>query len=544
MSEESSSKYEAMSHYRLYQIVQGADSTKLSDASSALMAAWTDLTAIADEMRAHADNVKWKGEGADAFRDWVEELSKQTLSLASYTWGVGNNIGVAALGLADVKSSIPKPTSPGAKLVPMCYVDEEKEKARLKNEPDRQEAIKQIAKLDSYYETAHSYLDKALVEPNFPVLPKELVQGGGREGGETPLGASSSVATTSAGPSAAYAAPLSAASHSVTGPKAAPVHPAEVSPHTPVTPHGGGVISGVGIPDPTNTAIDSVKAPPAPNTINRPSTLPPMPDVPNVPSNGPTMPPVTGFPGPRPVIPTGPPVSRTAPIPGPGQLGKLPPTAPSTPRTSSVPPRIPTNDGIVGGKRNVGPTNAPRIPRGMVVGEEPHAPMARGPIGPGGYFNHGPTPAGANGPGRRLGSEPGGMVDRPKGTNPAARGLPRSTVVGEERGVLPRGPLGAGVHPVDGSVHAPGGTGSGRRLTSEPGGVMGGPRVPREGRSEFTQGGSGLVRGNHGPAAAPHSTSLPHNGNQRNAGARPDYLEEDEETWTGGRRNTVPPVIE
>src|SRR4051812_35076244 len=100
MSEESASQYEAMSHYRLYQIVQGADPIKLSDASSALMAAWTDLTAIADEMRAHAENVKWKGEGADAFRDWVEELSKQTLSLASYAWGVGNNIGVAALGLA------------------------------------------------------------------------------------------------------------------------------------------------------------------------------------------------------------------------------------------------------------------------------------------------------------------------------------------------------------------------------------------------------------------------------------------------------------
>lgn len=544
MSEESSIEYDGMSHYRLYQIVQNADPIKLSDASSALMDAWTDLTAIADEMRAHAENVKWKGEGADAFRDWVEELSKQTLSLASYTWGVGNNIGVAALGLADVKSSMPKPDSPGAKLVPMCYVDEEKEKARLKNEPDRQEAIKQIAKLDSYYETAHSFLDKALVEPNFPPLPGDVVSQDAYDAYETPLGTSSSSSGATPAVRGGHATPLSAADLNVAGPKAAPVLPAETSPYTPLTPNGGGAIPGVGVPDPTNTAIDSVKAPPTPDTINRPSTLPPMSDVPNVPSNGPKVPPVIGLPGPRPVIPTAPPVGRTAPIPGPGQLGKLPPSAQSAPRTSSVPPRIPTNDGIVGGKRSVGPTNTPRIPRGMVVGEEPHSPMARGPVGPGTYFGHGPNTPGGSGPGRRLGSEPGGVVDRPKGTNPANRSLPRSMVVGEERGVLPRGPVGGGVHPVDGGAHGSGGAGSGRRLTSEPGGVTGGPRVPREGRSEFTQGGSGLVRGSHGPVAAPHSTSLPHGGNQRNAGGRPDYLEEDEETWSGGRRNTVPPVIE
>lgn len=537
MGEGKSGKFDNASHYELYDMVQGAKPTQLSAAGLALMTAYTDLDSIADEMLAHADNVKWRGEGSQSFRTWVEEMSKQTRKMADYTLLVGTNMSIAGDGLSEVQSAMPKPDT-------MCYADEEKEKARLKNaEPNRQEAIKQIEKLDSYYTTTRTDI-AGLEEPNFPVLPQDLVQGGGREGGETPLGSSPSVATASGSGNAAYATPLSAGDHTVTGPKAAPVHPAEVSPHTPVTPNGGSVIPGVGVPDPTNTAIDSVQAPPAPDTINRPSPLHPTPDVPNVPSQGPSMPSVPGLPGPRPVIPTAPSVGRTAPIPGPGQLGKLPPTAPSTPRTSSLPPRIPTNDGIVGGKRTVGPTNAPRIPRGMVVGEEPHAPMARGPVGPGGHFLHGPTPTTASGSGRRLVTEPGGMVDRPKGTNPPGRSLPRSMVVGEERGVLPRGPLSAGVHPADGSAHTPGGTSSGRRLTSEPGGVTGGPRVPREGRSEFTQGGSGLVRGNHGPAVAPHSTALPHGGNQRNAGVRPDYLVEDEETWSGGRRNTVPPVIE
>ncbi|MFD8869661.1 hypothetical protein ACFV1F_35950 [Streptomyces sp. NPDC059590] len=542
MSEGKPSNFESLSHFQLYEIVKDANPYQLSDASSALTAAFTDLDGIADEMLAHADNVKWKGEGSEAFRTWVEEISKQTRKLADYTELVGKRMGQAGTDLALVKSAMPKPDSPGAKLLPMCYVDEEKEKARLENDSARRQALEQIEKLDSSYTVAHELITKLEgQEPNFPLLPNFTPD----DGYETPFGVSPSGSAAGNGPSGIHATPLAASDRTAVGPKAAPVHSVdEVSPHTPVTPPKvGGVISGVNVPDPTNTAIDSVQTPPAPDTINRPSTLPPMRDVPNIPSGGPPMPPITGLPGPRLVNPTAPPISRTTPVPGPGQLGKLPPTAPTTPRPSSMPPRIPTNDGIVGGKRNVGPTNAPRIPRGMVVGEEPHAPMARGPIGPGGYMHHGPTPTGPNAPGRRLVTEPGGMVDRPKGTNPPGRSLPRSMVVGEERGVLPRGPLGAGVHPVDGSAHAPGGTSSGRRLTSEPGGVTGGPRVPREGRSEFTQGGSGLVRGNHGPAAAPHSSALPPE-NRRNAGARPDYLEEDEDTWTGGRRNTVPPVIE
>ncbi|GAA2371959.1 hypothetical protein GCM10010246_77980 [Streptomyces cuspidosporus] len=528
-------KFDDASHYELYAMVEGAKPRHLSDAGGALMRAFIDLYELADEMKAHAERVKWKGEGADAFRNWMAELSKQTYVLANYSASAGASMVIAGQGASDVKGAMPKPDM-------MCYADEEKEKARLKNaEPNRQEAIKQIEKLDSYYWTASSDIAK-LEAPNFPALPNAFVPNDGGEW-ETPVQTTSYAAGTSSGASAAHATPLSVADHAAVESKAAPVLPAEVSPHTPVIPDGGGAISGVGVPelpDRTNTAIDSVKAPPAPDTINRPSTLPPLQDVPNVPSTGPTLPPVTGLPGPRPV--TAPPVGRTAPIPGPGQLGKLPPTAPSTPRPSSVPPRIPTNEGIIGGKRSVGQTNVPRLPRGMVVGEEPHSPMTRGPVGPGTYFGHGPNTNGSSGPGRRLGSEPGGVVDRPKGTNPAARSLPRSMVVGEERGVLPRGPVGA-VHPVDGA-HAPSGAGSGRRLASEPGGVTGGPRVAREGRSEFTQGGSGLVRGTPGPGATPHSNALSASGGQRIHGSRPDCPEEDKDTWSGGRRDTVPPVIE
>lgn len=528
---EGEGKFHELNHFQLYAMAKEAKPAHLANVSDALMSAARDIDDLADEMLAHAEHVKWEGKGSEAFRTWVETMSKETRKLGNYADAVGGILFVAAGDIADVQSAIPKPPD-------KCYPDAT---ATAAQKDARDDAADQVRKLDSCYSARAEDINKLKDEPNFPLLPGDYTPD---DGYETPLGSSPSASTAGNSSSGVHATPLAAANGTVTSPSAAPIQPADARPYTPVTPNGGGAISGVGVPDPTNTAIDSVKAPPAPDTINRPSTLPPMHDVPNVPSNGPTMPPVAGLPGPRPVIPTAPPVGRTAPIPGSGQLGKLPPAEPSTPRPSNVTPRIPTNDGIVGGKRSVGPPNAPRIPRGMVVGEEPHSPMARGPVGPGPYVGHGPTTPGSSGPGRRLGSELGGVVDRPKGTNPVNRSLPRSPVVGEERGVLPRGPVGAGVRPVDGGAHAPGGTGSGRRLTSESGGVTDGTRVLREGRSEFTQGGSGLVRRSHGSAVAPHSTALPHGGNQRNTGARPDYLEEDEETWSGGRRNTVPPVIE
>ncbi|MGO4425489.1 hypothetical protein AB4Z54_44080, partial [Streptomyces sp. MCAF7] len=231
MSKGKPGKFDGLSHSQLYALVQGAEPDKLTNVSYALITAFTDLNGVADEMLAHADNVKWKGQGSEAFRTWVEDMSKQTRKLADYTLLVGVKMADAGSGLAQVKSAIPKPDSDAAKLAPLCYADEEKEKARLKNEPNRQEAIRQIEKLDSHYMTAHT--DIAALgkqEPNFPTLPSELIRKDGREGGETPLG-TASVATASGYGSAARPASLSAADRTVAGPKAAPIHPAEVSPH-------------------------------------------------------------------------------------------------------------------------------------------------------------------------------------------------------------------------------------------------------------------------------------------------------------------------
>ncbi|WP_159043342.1 WXG100 family type VII secretion target [Streptomyces sp. NBRC 110028] len=60
---------------------------------------------------------------------------------------------------------------------------------------------------------------------------------------------------------------------------------------------------------------------------------------------------------------------------------------------------------------------------------------------------------------------------------------------------------------------------------------------------EFTQGGSGLVRGSAGVSGVP-SRKDPRRSKKRDGGETPDYLTEDEETWTGGERRNAPPVIE
>ncbi|WP_236239701.1 WXG100 family type VII secretion target [Streptomyces sp. CC228A] len=191
--------------------------------------------------------------------------------------------------------------------------------------------------------------------------------------------------------------------------------------------------------------------------------------------------------------------------PGPGGPALLPPVAPvSSPQTGSLPSRGPVAPGV-------------GVPRGPLPG-------VTGPVGP--------TRVGA--PDGIHGGQP---VTGRGGTSPLGPRLPMGTVVGEERGALGRGPMGM-AGPGAGFQGAPGtGGGAGRRLAVQPGGtVSGAPASGAVGRGHFTPGGTGLVR--------PPASTTPGPAQRREAAARPDYLTEDEETWTAGRRSVVPPVID
>ncbi|WP_405531043.1 hypothetical protein OG592_24515 [Streptomyces avidinii] len=169
----------------------------------------------------------------------------------------------------------------------------------------------------------------------------------------------------------------------------------------------------------------------------------------------------------------------------------------------------------------------------------------------------GPYP-GLTGPGVAPGGKVGGTLPRDSGimggrpvtsTGPSS-GIPRGTVIGEGAQTgRPMGGGGMGHGAGGGHGSGQGGFQAGRRLATEPGGVLGGRQTgavgrPIAGGQPFTQGGSGLVRNGAGPMGhAGAGAQAP--GKRRNdqGGERPDYLTEDEETWQGNRR-VAPPVID
>lgn len=177
-------------------------------------------------------------------------------------------------------------------------------------------------------------------------------------------------------------------------------------------------------------------------------------------------------------------------------------------------------------------------PGGTAMSRPPSAPgvpaMARGVL---------PSGAGPVSGLPRVGGGDGIVGGKPMpgraGVSPAGPRLPMGTVIGEERGAFGRGPMGMPGHGV-GPHGTPGtgvGAGSGRRLATQPGGTVGAPAASGPiGRGTFTPGGTGLVR--------PPASTAPGKGERRQTTGRPDYLEEDEETWTMGQRKIVPPVID
>ncbi|MEV6330843.1 hypothetical protein [Streptomyces sp. NPDC051909] len=240
---------------------------------------------------------------------------------------------------------------------------------------------------------------------------------------------------------------------------------------------------------------------PIADPVNPPSVTPPRPPESEVDTN---LDSVTLTPPPettnRP--PVQPPVTTTATPPTPTNPLPLPPMAPPMAQQSGYqPPRAPIT-GLPSGANRTG------LP----------GPMGR---------TEGIT-GGRQVPGRPL-------------TNQQMGRMPKGMVVGEERTSAPYGRGAGGMHgPGAGGMHggpAGGQGGAGRRLANQPGGTVGAPRASGvSGRSAFTPGGTGLVRP---PASSQHEGE-----ERRQPGHRPDYLTEDEETWTSGQRQIVPPVID
>ncbi|MEU9085274.1 hypothetical protein [Streptomyces sp. NPDC048357] len=482
------SEFEGLTHAQLYAMVAAMEPDKAYLCATQLTNAAKTIEEIGDLLKKH-QVTGWEGEAATAFQNWVNQTGSATLALAKYSANGGEHMAETVQIMREVK-----PTDYGAGNMPMYSASAE---ATLKenlatsreyhNDPDavkmgqeawsklngdHARAVDAMTKLAGSYEKTAQHLESATV-PTFPPPPNVLVPPGyyggsddrARPGGESGGGVGST--------GSSYTTPGSSHSTSSDDPGSVtsrPEQPDSTVPSVPVPP----------TPDhEVDVDLDNVATLPDRTAPPLTTTPGPLPTGPVSPTPGPVLPPM-GFPpvgGTKLPSLTGPGIGPYPTLGGPG-------TPPPGGKAGGLPPR---DSGITGGRpvTSTGPSSG--IPRGNVIGEGTHAGRGMGGgMGPGG--GHG---GGQNGfaAGRRLASEPGGIVGGKPGT---------------------------GARPIAGG-------------------------------QPFTQGGSGLVRNGAGGAGAMgHAGARAQTPGKRRddqKGERPDYLAEDEETWQANRR-VVPPVVD
>ncbi|MFE5626857.1 WXG100 family type VII secretion target [Streptomyces virginiae] len=481
------SGFESYTHAQLYAMIAALDDEVVSAQGTQLTEAAKAIKEIGTNLKNH--KVKgWEGEAAEAFQNWVNQAGNATLVLADYSEAGGKYLTQTAQVMREVKPKNGTGDMPKYSASAEASLKEDLATSReYHNDPDAVQlgqqawsklsgdharAVDAMNKLSGSYEQSSTQMDKATI-PTFPPPPGLFVPPDiGTEierdrsgGGSGSVGSSEGASYPSSGTRGGSIGETGSVSGAQTGPD------------TPVT--------SVPVPSTPDREVDV--------DLDTVGTLPP-----------PTTPPVTTTPGLPPT--TGP----VGPTPGPF----VPPV--------TVPP--------LGGLKGPGPfgtppglgpypgTGGPGIPGGKAIGT-PGLP---------------PRDAGITG-------------GRPVTSTGPASGIPRGTVIGE--GTQAGRPMGGGMGPGAGGHYggSQGGLPAGRRLASEPGGVMGGRQAGAVGRpiaagQPFTQGGSGLVRNSAGPVGH-GGTQTPGTRRDNQGSERPDYLTEDEETWQGNRR-VAPPVID
>ncbi|MBT2385232.1 hypothetical protein [Streptomyces sp. ISL-11] len=489
---EGPTQFEHASTESMLLMLEGADPDELIHKGAALKAAQGIIEGIGKDLRDHVSGTPWEGEGGKAFHEWGHNFANQILKLADYAEVAGSRMNDAGgelkrvlLDTASVRES--------TRDMLTCFADGGKEKARMEAmEKARPILIPAMNNLASSYWHAKEDI-KGAQEPRFAPLPGSVLPSDRQYDAW-----SQDYGTPGGQPDGHFSGEQSVArsgagSVASVAPQHVPSsHKAENPGQLPNDPLQGNPAAS----NNTGTNIDGTTLTPAPAapTPSGTSLLPPpggsgndrLSTLPPLPSV--TMPPRNGSSSP----------DRSAP----GRVGML-----------KMPIGGPGPLGRVGGVGDEGTVRSPLIPRpdtGIVGGTPTQVQPGAGP----------------------------------------ARGVPRGTVIGGESQQMGRGTVGGGtpgvMNPGSGSQGYNGAT---RRLVSEPGGIVGGPRGAQGVRREFTPGGSGLVR--ERPIAAGHPGSMlgsPSAAQQRSDSreqrAAPAYLVEDEETWVPERRTVVPPVIE
>ncbi|MFD3418448.1 hypothetical protein [Streptomyces decoyicus] len=548
--------FENMSHHDLYAMVADGDHMQIGLMGTALVDAGKEISGITKDLEAYAKQLHWRGDGAEAFDGWTKATAAESHKLGHYARSTGEAMVEAASALGQAKL-MPRPPEL------RNFVETAPGKANgvtaLTKDPAREDALAEMNRLASYYRTAQQKI-AGQETPNFqpasgfvPEPPLEDDRVSNSQVLDRPANGRGTNEPSSAGVAS------SSGDGRVEHHGEAPRSPGEDLQHDRQV----------------GTSVDSTAPvapthPSPPHSGTSPDQLGGSDGSPRVPPSSTTFPGDTKIPrgrgGAEPSSQN--PISRRAPVSrGPGKA---------------------TGDGIVGAtaQRGNASTKHPRLPGGTVMGEE-HGVMPPRPAGPGAARpanGSGMAQGGEGSSGQRLAPQRGGTVERSRGPvmgeeRSAARGLPGGGIPGipgnsirpDVRGVPgrrlayePGGTIGGSGALVAGSeqgsgVHAPGngkgnsgspaaGTATGMPAAasrnSESGRTVGRAQIPRGRANDFTPGGSGLTR-----AATPSNGVLPMTGTpsqRRNgtSGQRPDYLREDDETWTAHHPPAVPPVIE
>lgn len=446
--------FENYTHQQLLSMLASADAETLRARGAQLADAAAAIKEIGESLKDHRVT-GWEGESARAFQEWVNRAGNATLRLSEYSATGGKWLTEAGQVVVEVKANMPSYDASAAasfQAARMSHNDPDAlqigRQAALRLTSDHDRAVQQMTKLAQSYEASAASMEAAQV-PTFPPLPDPFIPHNiDREQTWTRSGDVFTAAVASAG---ASRTPVSV------GPSGSPYESASVSGPQPWP--GGAATTPSG---PRSGALWALSDRDVPMGLDSLGTLPDK---------------------------TPPPTEIVSGGGGPGLGGAR------TTYGGAAPPQV-------------------RLPVDGL--SKPAGPIVQGGSGPSG------TTAGASVPPHDGGVSGG----RPVTSRGLGARMPQGTVIGGEGAHAGGRGMGAG----DGPTSGAGGSALGRRLATEPGGVVS-ARQPNAGRpiaggQPFTQGGSGLVRGG---------------GGQR--GGRPDYLAEDEETWQSGRR-VVPPVVD
>ncbi|MGY3339105.1 hypothetical protein ACVW0K_005204 [Streptomyces filamentosus] len=519
-------------------LLDSANPADLEQAGEALEKATKSLNEAAKELHSFVGSVDWKGEAATEFQRYGSEVVTYAWDIGKVANAAGAQMKVASTGLASVRSAAPPRDTRAVQKKPSEFTElektekkEEYEKA-VRVEKDRQEAINQMNRLASFYAVSQSTLAGQQM-PKPPESYKAAVPPpSGRRGmDEGSSGGSGSSASRGSSLSSESSGPVSAAEDRTTQPM--PRTGDQLDGSRPVEER----------PSDTRVQIDTVATPPAPTLPNNAPPSLPTPTTPN--QTGPTpAPPFTlGTPpsagGPK--TTTGP---RTAT--GRTALGRStgPTTSTATGRSTGGPrsnPAMgragnPTSTPATG--RSGGPASSPAMGRSGNPASSPATGRSNGPMGRAG----GPATAQSAQAGRATPQtgRPGGPAQSAAGrtarTNPIVGGTQQRTTSGNTGPRIPRGTVVGGETPAAGRT-------AGARPSQA--GVVGanngkGPQCPAGRGTPSSNGVVGSPRGTAG-----RGNQRPDRDEEdRERSSRPDYLTEDEETWTNRRRGAVPPVID